>query len=97
MQYAWGAACVSGVELVVRLGLGLVVRHVMMGGEGVLRDWQVTKVNEQEVAEALSAHLHSYTAETLRQRNAAAVALEPYLRRFYASWESSAPQRQMFF
>jgi cytosine/adenosine deaminase-related metal-dependent hydrolase len=97
MRHPWAAPTVDAVELLLRKGSRQHVRHVMMGGEWVVRDWQVTRVNEDEVAMALSESLQNYDAETLRHRNAAAVALEAYLRRFYAAWESNAPQRQMFF
>jgi cytosine/adenosine deaminase-related metal-dependent hydrolase len=97
LQYPWGAPTVPVVDMVLRKGSRQHVRHVMMGGEWVIRDWRTTRVNEEEIASELVAQLNNYDAESLRERNAAALAIEPYLRSFYASWESAAPQRQMFF
>jgi hypothetical protein len=55
------------------------------------------RVNEEEVAAALAEQLNRYDANRLKERNAAARAIEPYLRRFYAAWEGDSTQRQMFF
>jgi cytosine/adenosine deaminase-related metal-dependent hydrolase len=97
LQHPWVAPTVGIIDLLLRKGTRRHVAHVMVGGEWVLRDGQSTRVNEHEVAAALAGQLNRYDAESLRERNAAAVAVEPYLRRFYAAWQSSAPQRQMSF
>ena len=97
VQHPWGAPTVPPVDMLLRKGTRQHVTHVMVNGEWVIRDGCATRVNEDEIAAALAEQLNRYDAETLQQRNAAALALAPYLRRFYASWESSAPQRQMFF
>lgn len=97
VKHPWGAPVVSPVDMLLRKGSRQHVRHVMMGGEWVVREGRMVRVNESEVAAALAEQLNRYDAETLRQRNAAAVAVEPYLRRFYAAWEADASQRQMSF
>ena len=97
LQHPWGAPTVGVVDMLLRKGARQHVRHVMMGGEWVVREGRLVRVNEEEVATAVADQLNRYDADTLKQRNAAAVAIEPYLRRFYAAWESNAPPRQMFF
>jgi cytosine/adenosine deaminase-related metal-dependent hydrolase len=97
LQHPWGAPTVPVVDMLLRKGTRHHVRHVMVGGEWVIQEGRSVRVDEREVAAALAEQLNRYDAETLKQRNAAALALEPYLRRFYAAWEGEAPQRQMFF
>jgi cytosine/adenosine deaminase-related metal-dependent hydrolase len=97
LQHPWSAPTVAPVDMLLRKGTRQHVRHVMMGGEWVVREGNIVRVNEAEVAAALAEQLNKYDAHTLRERNAAAVAIEPYLRRFYAAWESGTRQRQMFF
>jgi cytosine/adenosine deaminase-related metal-dependent hydrolase len=97
LQYPWAAPTVPVIDMLLRKGTRQHVRHVMMGGEWVLWDGHITRVSEEEVAAAVAEQLNRYDAATLRERNAAALAVEPYLRRFYAAWQSNAPQRQMFF
>jgi 5-methylthioadenosine/S-adenosylhomocysteine deaminase len=97
IQYPWVAPTVPIVDTLLRKGARQHLRHVMMDGEWVLTDGVIVRVNEAEVAAALAEQFNRYDATTMQERGAAAVALEPYLRRFYAAWESAAPQRQMFF
>jgi cytosine/adenosine deaminase-related metal-dependent hydrolase len=101
LRHPWGAPTVPVVDMLLRKGARQHVRQVMMGGEWVIRDGSAVRVNEDEVASALADQLHHYDADTLKQRNAAALAVAPYLRRFYAAWEENASddalQRQMFF
>jgi cytosine/adenosine deaminase-related metal-dependent hydrolase len=97
LQHPWAAPTVPALHLLLRKGVRRHVRHVMMGGEWVLRDGKSTRVDEEEIATALADQLNCYDAATLQERNSAAVTLAPYLRRFYAAWQSDAPQRQMSF
>jgi hypothetical protein len=97
VQHPWSAPTVAPIDLLLRKATRHHVQHVMMAGEWVVRDGEMTRVDEREIAAALAAQLQHYDAETLQRRNAYAVAVEPYLRRFYAAWHSNAPQRQMFF
>ena len=97
IQHPWAAPTVAPVEMLLRRASRQHVRHVMMGGDWVVQDGRIMRVNEEEIAAALADQLSHNDAATLRARNAAAVAVAPYLRRFYATWESNAPQRQMFF
>ncbi len=97
IQHPWAAPTVAPVELLLRKGTRHHVRHVMMGGEWVVQEGKIVRVDEDEVAAALADALQVNDAATLRAHNAAAQAVAPYLRRFYAAWQRSAPQRQMFF
>jgi cytosine/adenosine deaminase-related metal-dependent hydrolase len=97
LQYPWSAPTVPIIDILLRKGSRQHVRQVMMGGEWVIRDGRTVRVNEEEIAATLAEQLGRYDAATLNRQNAAALAVAPYLRRFYAAWESKAPQRQMFF
>ncbi len=66
VQYPWVAPTVSVVETLLRKGSRQHVRHVMMGGEWVLRDGRIVRVNEEEVAVALADQLNRYDADTLK-------------------------------
>ncbi len=103
VRHPWGAPTVPAVEMLLRKASRQHVRHVMMGGEWVLRDGKVTRVDEAEVARALAEQLQHYHADELTRRNQEAIALAPYLRRFYASWDDNSSwegnrgQGEMFF
>lgn len=97
MQHPWVAPTVAPVDTLLRKASRQHVRHVWMEGEWVVKDGNITRVDEENVAAALAEQLSQHDAATLRARNAAAVAIAPYLRRFYAAWKSHAPQRKMFF
>lgn len=64
------------------------VRHVMVHGEWVVRDGRSTLVDEEACLAAMRDELAYLTAEDLAESAAAARALAPYLRRFYATWDS---------
>ena len=96
-RYPWSAPTVPVIDLLLRKANRQHVRHVMRGGEWVIQEGHTMRVNEEEVAAALADQLQHYDAEELVRRNAAAATLAPYLRRFYAAWESDPRQREMFF
>lgn len=96
VQHPWGAPTCAPVEMLLRKANRGHVREVMMGGRWVLRDGVTVLVDEAAVAAELAAQYNRYDTATLAARNAAAVALTPYLRRFYASWEREVFQREVF-
>ena len=59
----------------------------MVHGQWVVWDGRSTLVDEGECMAAMRAELTRLTAEDLAESAAAARALAPYLRRFYAAWD----------
>jgi 5-methylthioadenosine/S-adenosylhomocysteine deaminase len=64
------------------------IRHVMVNGEWVIRDGRSTRIDQAEVVATLRMELASYDPAALAANAAAAHALAPYLRRFYAAWDA---------
>jgi 5-methylthioadenosine/S-adenosylhomocysteine deaminase len=83
----WLSPQIPVPDALLRRASGHHIRHVMVGGEWVVRDGQSTRIDEAEVVAALREELNRYDLTTLEQNAAAARALAPYLRRFYASWD----------
>jgi cytosine/adenosine deaminase-related metal-dependent hydrolase len=83
----WASPLAPPVELLLRRGSKRHVRHVMVGGEWVLRDGRATQVDEAAVHAEVREGLQRYVADGGRGDGTAARSLAPYIRRFYAEWD----------
>ena len=84
----WSAPTVPVEELLLRRGSRQQIRHVMVGGEWVIRDGAHTRLNEDDLSAALRAQFDvHYTAQSPNEA-AQMKALTAALRHFYASWDS---------
>ena len=107
VQHPWTTAWMPVAEVLLRKASKQHVREVMVGGEWVVRNGRAMRLDEAALATAIRDELNRFPQEVLVQRAAAAAALAPYLRRFYAAWDaapmasgvSSTPplQTQVFF
>jgi hypothetical protein len=88
VQGVWTSPETPLTDAVLRRATKAHVRHVMVNGEWVVRAGQSTRVDEAEIVAALREELHRYDPIALQAAGAAAKALTPYLRRFYASWDN---------
>ncbi|MCX6045462.1 MAG: amidohydrolase family protein [Chloroflexi bacterium] len=94
VQGVWSSPETPPLDLLLRRASRQQVKHVLVNGEWVVRDGQSTRIDEAEVMSAIRADLKRYDPALLAQSGAAAKALGPYLRRFYATWETdTAPAR----
>jgi cytosine/adenosine deaminase-related metal-dependent hydrolase len=88
IQGVWSSPLTPVIDTVLRRAAKSHVRHVMVGGAWVIRDGQSTRLDEAAVRAALREELNRYDLTALENTAAAARALAPYLRRFYAAWEN---------
>ena len=87
VQGVWSAPVAPPLDLLLRRAKREHVRHVMVHGQWVVQDGRATRVDEGECVVAIRAELARFTADELAANAAAALALAPYLRRFYAAWD----------
>ncbi|MCE7981499.1 MAG: hypothetical protein DYG89_09925 [Caldilinea sp. CFX5] len=87
VQGVWASPAAPSLDLLLRRVKREHVRHVMVHGQWVVRDGRSTRVAEGECVAAIRAELARFTADELAESGAAALALAPYLRRFYAAWD----------
>lgn len=73
------------------------VRHVMVGGDWKLWEGRTTRVDEEAIAAAIADALNQVAPSELSAQAAAAQALAPFLRRFYAAWEPTPSKLQSSF
>ncbi|MEZ4832429.1 MAG: amidohydrolase family protein [Caldilineaceae bacterium] len=83
----WSAPTVAADELLLRRGSRQQIRHVMVGGEWVIRDGRHTRLNEDDVAAALRGEFNAHYTASAPDEAAQMRALAAALRRFYASWD----------
>jgi cytosine/adenosine deaminase-related metal-dependent hydrolase len=88
VQGVWASPVAPSLDLLLRRAKREQVRHVMVHGEWVVRNGRSTLVAEGECVAAIRAELAHLTAEDLAESAAVAIALAPYLRRFYATWDA---------
>jgi cytosine/adenosine deaminase-related metal-dependent hydrolase len=88
VQGVWASPVAPPLDLLLRRAKREHVRHVMVHGQWVVRDGRSTRVDEGECVAAMRAELARFTADELAANAAAALALAPYLRRFYAAWDT---------
>jgi cytosine/adenosine deaminase-related metal-dependent hydrolase len=95
VQGVWASPEIPTLDLLLRRSASKHVVHVLVNGEWVVRNGKSTRVDEQAVIAAIRDNLNRYDPTVLAQNSAAAKALAPYLRRFYASWDTdvAAPGR----
>ena len=86
VQGVWASPVAPPLDLLLRRAKREHVRHVMVHGQWVVQDGRSTLVDEGECVAAMRAELARFTADELAANAAAALALAPYLRRFYAAW-----------
>lgn len=87
----WAAPEADVAALLLRRAARSHVRDVMVNGEWVVRDGRATRVDEGQVQSALIAQLERLKAGHNGEEVVLARQLAPYLRRFYAAWESAPP------
>ena len=86
LVWPWIAPEVDPLELVVLHARQNDVRCVLVDGEVVMRDGEVTRFDERAAAVALAEHLD---AQPLPRRHAdIAVRLRPHLEAWYRNWET---------
>jgi 5-methylthioadenosine/S-adenosylhomocysteine deaminase len=90
IQGVWSSPTTPALDLLLRRAARQHVVHVLVNGEWVVRAGRSTRIDEAEVTAAIRENLKRYNPATLAQTGAAAKALAPYLRRFYATWDTSA-------
>lgn len=69
------------------------VAHVMINGRWVVRNRRSVTLDERAIVAELCSNLQQQAA-VRQQAAAAAQTLAPYLRRFYAQWDTQAPARK---
>jgi cytosine/adenosine deaminase-related metal-dependent hydrolase len=89
VQGIWASPLVAPAELLLRRGSKHHVRHVMVGGEWVLREGRATRVDEAAVHAEVRAELEHYVTQYGPGNTQHARALAPYIRQFYAGWDLS--------
>lgn len=82
----WTSPRHSPQAVLLRRAVQRHVRHVMVAGDWKVRDGKMVHVDEREIAAAIQDQLEGYSQQELARAAAAAEALAPYLRRFYANW-----------
>lgn len=97
IQGVWASPETPTLDLLLRRSASKHVVHVLVNGEWVVRDGKSTRVDEQAVIAAMRDNLNRYDPAVLAQNGAAAKALAPYLRRFYASWDTDAAAPGRFY
>lgn len=95
--HPWISPLPSTADVLLRKASRQHVRHVMVNGDWKLRDGRATDVDEDALAAAIAEELNRYAPAELAAQAAAAQALAPYLRRFYAAWEPAPSEIQPFF
>ncbi len=94
VQGVWASPEIPALDLLLRWASRQQVKHVLVNGEWVVRDGQSTRLDEAEVIAAIREDLKSYDPAALAQASSVTKALGPYLRRFYATWDTdTAPPR----
>ncbi len=93
----WMSPLPSTADVLLRKASSRHVRHVMVHGDWKLWEGRATCVDEDALAAAIADELNRYAPTDLAAQAAAAQALAPYLRRFYAAWESAPSKVQPFF
>jgi cytosine/adenosine deaminase-related metal-dependent hydrolase len=88
VQGVWASPVAPPLDLLLRRVKREHVCHVMVHGQWVVRDGRSTLVADEECVAAIRAELARFTPDELAENAAAALALAPYLRRFYAAWEN---------
>jgi hypothetical protein len=83
---------VSVVDALVHRGRGIDVDTVLVDGEVVLRDRQLTKVDKEALFGEIKASLDRPLSDLEVERRELAQLVEPYLRQFYRSgmpWDAA--------
>ena len=88
IQGVWASPEIPSLDLLLRRANRTQVQHVMVHGAWVVRDGQSTTVDEAETVAAIRSELNGLEPTVLAESAAAARALAPYLRRFYAAWDA---------
>ena len=74
------------VDAVLHRGKVSGVETVLVAGEVVLRDGQISRVNKAAVLEELATALHQPLSQEEAQRRQLAHAVFPHVQRFYNGW-----------
>lgn len=88
IQGVWASPDLPSLDLLLRRANRTQVQHVMVHGSWVVWDGQSTTVDEAETVAAIRSELNGLEPTVLSESAAAARALAPYLRRFYAAWDA---------
>lgn len=90
IQGAWSSPEAPVLDILLRRASKQQVVHMLVNGEWVVRDRKSTRIDETEVIAEIRENLKRYDPAVLAQTLAAAKTLAPYLRRFYATWDTNA-------
>lgn len=90
IEGVWTSPRMSPAATLLRRGKREHIRHVMVNGEWKIRDGRSTQLNEEDIAAAIRTELQAYSPAAVAEKAAAADAVIPYLRRFYAAWDVAA-------
>ena len=89
VEGVWASALTPPHHLFLRRATREHVRDVMVAGEWVVRNGRSTRVDESALRDQIRADLVHAASSQSDQGIRAARALAPYLRRFYANWETA--------
>ncbi len=91
VQGVWASPHVDRLDLFLRRASRKHVQQVMVNGHWVVRDGRLTTLQLSEVTAALREQLETGENPALAEAAAAARALAPHLKRYYARWDDPAP------
>jgi cytosine/adenosine deaminase-related metal-dependent hydrolase len=77
---------ISVLDAIVHRARAVAIDTVLVGGEVVVREGRVTRVDKAATLEELAARLRAPLTEEETQRRRLAHAVYPHVRRFYSGW-----------